>query len=108
MEKLHLSGEWVSRYAYTSSGKVHTGEHIVVLQENDAALRGRSIPQDDGSVLELQLTHDTATNTLTGTWRETTSPGGYYKGAVFHGVLQLLLQEAGKEANGKWLGFNGA
>jgi hypothetical protein len=41
----------------------------------------------------------------TGTWREQTSPTGYYKGAVYHGTLQVVVDPAGRRMNGMWLGF---
>jgi hypothetical protein len=41
----------------------------------------------------------------TGSWRETTSPGGYYKGATYHGTLQLIAEPSGHRMRGMWLGF---
>jgi hypothetical protein len=42
---------------------------------------------------------------LTGTWTEETNPAGYYKGAVYHGAIQLLLEPTGRKMTGKWVGF---
>jgi len=41
----------------------------------------------------------------TGTWSERTSPTGYYRGATYHGTIQLLLDPLGRSMSGKWLGF---
>jgi hypothetical protein len=100
---IDFSGAWLSNYSY------HEGEdnsqHIVTF-EGGTEIAGRSLVQPDGSELLLRLTHDAESNTLTGTWHETTSPAGPYKGRVFHGVLQLILNEVGDKAEGKWLGYN--
>lgn len=41
----------------------------------------------------------------TGTWTERTSPDGYYKGATYHGTVQLIVNPMGRIMSGKWLGF---
>ena len=41
----------------------------------------------------------------TGTWTERTSPNGYYKGATYHGTIQLLIDPLGRRLSGRWLGF---
>lgn len=99
-----FSGEWISRYTYHDGNE--SGEHVVVF-EGGVELEGHSLPQSDDSELSLHLAYDQETNSLTGTWREKTSPTGHYGGKVFHGALQLLLNAAGDQAAGKWVGFNG-
>jgi hypothetical protein len=42
---------------------------------------------------------------VTGTWSERTSPNGYYRGATYHGSLQLVADPMGRSMTGKWLGF---
>jgi hypothetical protein len=42
---------------------------------------------------------------LTGTWVEHTSPDGHYRGAVYHGALQLVLDPTGRKMTGRWVGF---
>lgn len=44
-------------------------------------------------------------NVITGTWTERTSPDGYYRGAVYHGAIQLLMDPTAKKMTGKWVGF---
>jgi hypothetical protein len=42
---------------------------------------------------------------VTGTWTEQTQGDGYYRGAVYHGALQMLQDEDGRLLSGKWVGF---
>ncbi len=100
-----LSGIWHSQYKYPSSGrrKVLTGEHYVVLRVHGGRLTGQSLPHSTGSRLRLELSRDMAV--ATGTWREETSPTGYYKGASYHGTLQMVIDSAGRRMSGMWLGF---
>jgi hypothetical protein len=100
-----FSGIWHSRYVYPSTGrgKSFSGEHYVVLRQQGQRLIGQSVPHSTGSRLRLELAVEKAV--ATGTWREQTSPTGYYKGAVYHGTLQLVVDPAGRRMNGMWLGF---
>jgi hypothetical protein len=52
--------------------------------------------------LDLELNGSVAT----GTWSERTSPAGYYRGSVYHGAVQLLVDPMGKSMAGKWVGFD--
>ncbi|MGW4394925.1 helix-turn-helix domain-containing protein [Amycolatopsis nivea] len=100
-----FSGIWRSRYVYPSSGrgKSFTGEHYVVLRQQERRLIGQSLPHSIGSRLRLELALDRAV--ATGTWCERTSPTGYYQGAIYHGTLQLVIDPAGRRMSGRWLGF---
>ncbi|MGW3959117.1 hypothetical protein ACWED2_04795 [Amycolatopsis sp. NPDC005003] len=100
-----LSGIWHSQYHYPSTGrrKTLTGEHYVVLRQHGSRLVGMSLPHTTGSRLRLELAKDMAV--ATGTWREQTSPGGYYQGATYHGTLQLVVDPVGRRMSGMWLGF---
>lgn len=100
-----LSGIWHSQYKYPSSGrrKMFTGEHYVVLRQHGSRLLAQSLPHSTGSRLRVELNKDMAI--ATGTWREQTSPTGYYKGAAYHGTLQLVVDPAGQRMSGMWLGF---
>ena len=101
-----LSGIWHSRYSYTSSGrgKRLEGEHYVVLHQTGDHLLGKSLPSSNGSRLQLDLTVNGSV--ATGTWSERTSPSGYYRGSVYHGGLQLVLDPMRKTMRGKWVGFD--
>jgi hypothetical protein len=100
-----FSGIWHSRYVYPSTGrgKTFAGEHYVVLRQQGTRLIGQSLPHTLGSRLRLELAVDKAV--ATGTWREQTSPTGYYQGATYHGTVQMVIDPAGRRMNGMWLGF---
>lgn len=98
-----LAGVWESRYRYLSTGRAVEieGIHRIDLRVEHGRLTGRSEPTPTGSV-ELDL----AANGLimTGTWTERTTPDGYYHGAIYHGVVQLVLDPTGRTMTGSWLG----
>ncbi|WP_116214955.1 XRE family transcriptional regulator [Streptomyces olivoreticuli] len=103
-----LSGIWLSRYEYHSSGREtdFTGEHYVVVLQHGNKLTVRSLPEgssNPNSPLTLDLTVEG--NVVTGTWREETARDGYYAGAVYHGAIQLLVEPTGRKMIGKWVGF---
>ncbi|TNC20078.1 helix-turn-helix domain-containing protein [Amycolatopsis alkalitolerans] len=100
-----FSGIWHSRYVYPSTGRGKTfiGEHYVMLRQQGTRLIGQSLPHSRGSRLRLEL--GVEKSVATGTWREQTSPTGYYKGATYHGTLQLVVDPAGRRMTGMWLGF---
>jgi hypothetical protein len=100
-----LSGIWLSKYSYFSSGRNESFQdlHYVVLRQQGNRLTGQSLPHTTDSKLHLELATDNSV--VTGTWMEKTSPTGYYKGATYHGALQMLLDPMGRRMRGKWLGF---
>ncbi|MEH1016437.1 helix-turn-helix transcriptional regulator [Micromonospora sp. CPCC 206060] len=101
----NYSGVWLSRYQYFSSGRANTftGQHYVVLLQHGDRLTVRSLPRSSDSPLTMDLTVDG--NVITGTWVEQTAPTGYYRGARYHGAIQLLAEPTGRRLAGKWLGF---
>jgi hypothetical protein len=100
-----LTGIWHSRYVYHSSGreKEFEGEHYMVLRYQNRRFVGQSLPHSLDSQLRLDLSVNGAI--ATGTWSERTSPGGYYKGATYHGTMQFLIDPMSRNMRGKWLGF---
>lgn len=99
------SGVWISRYRYYSSsrsGEFTTAHYVVLLQHNDR-LTVRSIHGPDKSLLTMDLVVDG--NVITGTWVEETEAGGFYRGARYHGAIQLLAEPTGRRLTGKWVGF---
>ena len=100
-----LAGIWHSRYVYQSSGRgaEFAGEHYLVLRNQNGRLVGQSLPHSMDSSLRLDLSVDGSVGT--GTWSERTSPAGYYKGATYHGTVQLLIDPMGRNMSGKWVGF---
>ncbi|GAA5045456.1 hypothetical protein GCM10023318_09840 [Nocardia callitridis] len=99
------SGIWVSRYEYYSSGREATfkAAHYVVILQHDDRLTVRSLPGSAPSSLQMDLSLEG--NVATGTWHEHTAPEGYYRGAHYHGAIQLLIELTGRRMAGKWVGF---
>jgi hypothetical protein len=100
-----LAGVWQSRYVYysTGRGKEFEGNHYVVLRQHGNRITGQSLPHTMDSRLKLDLSVNGPI--ATGTWRERTSPTGHYRGAVYHGTLQLVVNPMGRAMSGMWLGF---
>jgi DNA-binding transcriptional regulator YiaG len=101
----NYSGVWLSRYEYYSSGRdaTFTGRHYVVVLQHGNRLTVRSLPGSSDSPLSMDLTIDG--NVITGTWVEQTAREGYYRGARYHGVIQILVEPTGRRMAGKWVGF---
>lgn len=104
----NFSGIWLSRYEYHSSGRGQTLEakHYVVVLQHGTQLTVRSLPQgstNPDSPLSMDLTIDG--NVVTGTWVEQTAADGYYRGARYHGTVQMQMSPTGRRMTGKWLGF---
>lgn len=102
------TGIWLSRYEYYSSGRDATleGKHYVVVLQHEDRLSVQSIPGgslNPDSPLTMDLSVDG--NVVTGTWVEQTAAGGYYRGARYHGTVQMLAEPTGRRMTGKWLGF---
>jgi transcriptional regulator with XRE-family HTH domain len=97
-----LTGIWLSKYKYPSSsrGQVYTGAHNVLLIHRGSKAQVRSIGSP--SRLLMDLTADGSV--LTGTWREETDPDGYYRGATYHGAIQLTIGPSGHRMKGQWAG----
>ncbi|MFF0151375.1 XRE family transcriptional regulator [Micromonospora sp. NPDC005203] len=98
-------GVWLSRYQFHSSGRGESfaGQHFVVVLQHGDRLNVRSLPGSAASSLAMDLTVDGAV--VTGTWVEQTDPAGYYRGARYHGAIQLLGEPTGRRMAGKWVGF---
>lgn len=98
-----LEGVWVSRYSFFSTGRDQDveGVHRIALMSDVDRLTGVSDPTPTGSV-ELDLI--VGGTIVTGTWTERTAADGYYRGAVYRGVLQLVLDPTGRSMAGRWLG----
>lgn len=99
------SGVWLSRYEYFSSGRndTFTQLHYAVVLQHGNRLTVRSLPGAANSTLHIDLTLDG--NVVTGTWTETTAPNSYYRGARYHGAIQMLVEPIGRRMAGKWVGF---
>lgn len=106
--RANYSGVWLSRYEYFSSGRESSfvGQHYVVLLQHGNRLTVRSLPDASSnphSPLTMDLTVDGSV--ITGTWVEQTAADGYYRGARYHGAIQMLIEPTGTRMAGKWVGF---
>lgn len=104
----NFSGVWLSRYEYHSSGRGQSfvAQHYVVLLQHGNRITARSLPHgstNPDSPLTLDLTLDASV--VTGTWVEQTASDGYYRGARYHGAIQMLVEPTGTRMSGKWVGF---
>lgn len=99
------SGVWLSRYEYYSSGREakFVGLHYVVILQHGSRLTVRSLPRTSNSQLTMDLTVDGSV--ITGTWVEQTDQESYYRGARYHGAIQMLVEPTGRRMSGKWVGF---
>jgi hypothetical protein len=99
-----LTGIWLSRYEYPSSsrGGTFAGQHYVQVLQRGAHLNIRSLPgQHSRLSLDLAVNGQVAQ----GTWTEHTAEGGYYRGSIYTGTIQLEVNQAGDRLKGRWLGF---
>jgi hypothetical protein len=107
MEDPHddLIGIWRSTYRYTSSSRPgeFESEHLVRLKRQGDSFVFESLPRESRSSLRLHLS--LKGNVVSGSWQEKTDPLGYYAGATYHGVMQLIFDHKNKHMHGKWLGF---
>jgi hypothetical protein len=101
----NLTGIWRSHYHYPSSsrGDDFEGEHYVQLYRKGRQLILESLGGQNTSYLLMRLALDDTI--ATGSWQGETNPDGHYKGAIYYGTIQLVLDEDRKRMRGKWVGF---
>jgi len=99
-----LTGIWLSEYEFESSSRRKTfrNRHHVLLLQRGARLMVRSLP---ASSSRLSLSLSVNGQVVTGTWTEATAADGFYRGAVYFGSLQMLLEAGDRRMAGKWVGF---
>lgn len=102
-----LTGIWESRCTYASSSRGETFmdvAHVVLVHAGDE-ITARSIAGSvtDGGSITIRLLR--RGNIVTGTWEQTTGAESYYRGAQFHGGIQLQLEAGGNRMVGAWVGF---
>ena len=100
-----LTGIWRSRYEYPSSsrGATFASSHYVMVIHHGDRLQVRSLPGTAQGRVMMDLT--ASGPVLTGTWTEETDPGGYYRGSMYHGAIQLTAGPSGTRLAGEWVGF---
>lgn len=101
-----LSGIWHSRYTYYSTGqnKELEGQHFLVMRHEGDRLFGENTVAENASHLRLDL--QLSGSVATGTWTERTAADGYYRGSVYHGAIQLVMDPMRKTMHGRWVGFD--
>jgi hypothetical protein len=99
-----LSGVWHFCYWYPSNN--HDGddvsEYYVTAHHDGNELIMQSLPNSINAYLLSRLRFDG--EVATGTWHETTSPTGAFKGAMYSGAGQLILSKDKKRLEGQWAG----
>lgn len=97
---------WHSSYRYYSPDfkAEFDSEHEVRLHHNGNQVIIESLPKGNKSYLVMRLSFND--DLLTGTWEEETDPKGFYKGAIYHGAVQLQVIEDGKKIFGRYVTRN--
>jgi len=103
-----FSGLWYCRYWYPSND--HPGEDIseycarIEPSGRQFVLHSLSdMGETKGAYMLARFSVDDTV--VTGSWLENTSPQGSFKGAMYSGVFQLLLDETATRIVGKWTGI---
>jgi DNA-binding transcriptional regulator YiaG len=101
----NYTGIWLSEYEYFSSGRevALKGRHVALVVQTGDHVAVRSLPRSNPSTMSMVLTLDGTV--VTGNWSEQTERDGYYRGARYHGAIQMLADPTGRRLSGKWLGF---
>src|SRR5688572_14054284 len=102
---MDFSGIWHSAYYFTSSrrpGNFVSEYDLKISQKGDKVV-AESLPNKEKSHMFLRLTLNGTF--LTGTWQETTSPEGFYRGMVYEGAVQLAVDPDKKTMSGKWVTY---
>ena len=103
-----LTGIWLSRYQYVSTtrGPIQRHHHVTVFENSENQVGISSIEHSNDSPVQLDLVRDR--QVLTGTWTEFTAVDGHYRGARYHGAIQLVVDPTGRSARGRWVGYDRA
>src|ERR1043166_4689980 len=101
MAEQKLSGIWRSKYRYTSSSRKgeFENEHLMRMHHKGTQLVLESVPDPKKSYVIVRLSFDG--NIATGSWQEETEKDGYYKGAIYHGAIQLKVSDDKRKLTGK-------
>ena len=101
-------GIWLSTYTYTSGedGRAHTSQHYIRVLHRGGRLTGTSLPKPEGS--RVTLTCRFENGLAIGEWREITSKGRLYRGAIellLEGAAHPREQDARPRLAGVWVGL---
>ena len=103
--RLDIHGVWKSHYRFPSSSREKEFEidYYVRAHRVDGHIVFATVPGTSSSYVVVRLYFDELVGT--GSWQEETDPEGYYKGAVYHGAIQVVASEDHKHLKGQWVGF---
>ncbi len=105
MGKSDFSGIWHMVYHFTSSqrpGNFDSEYDLKITEEGDHIIMD-SLANAEQSHMFVRVTQNG--KILTGTWQESTSPEGFYKGVVYEGAVQLAMDLENGRMVGKWLTY---
>lgn len=100
-----LSGHWHCCYWYPSNTHAgfDTSEYEVQAEQTGNQLVLQSLPTESGAYILVRLLVDGSY--ASGSWTENTAPNGEFKGMIYSGVLQLLIDNNEQHMIGKWVGI---
>jgi hypothetical protein len=102
---IDFSGTWHCKYWYPSNN--HDGDDVseydMTVHQKGNELVFESVPTEGGDYMLVRLVLDA--DLATGTWHETTSPQGEFKGAMYSGAGQMIFDPAKMKFEGKWAGM---
>lgn len=100
-----FTGVWRSSYRFTSSDRSGEYEnvHYVTMHRKNNQLVVESLSDTDDAYLLARFSLDG--RVATGSWQDQMAQHGFYKGTLYHGAAQLILDTDGNALRGKWVGF---
>lgn len=104
-QEYDFSGVWRSSYRFRSSTRKGEFEktHYLKMHLKGNQLVIESLPNEQNAYILARFSLDG--RVATGSWQDHMSKQDYYKGRLYHGAAQLILDEDGKAMRGKWVGF---
>lgn len=103
---LTLSGVWRLQYWYPSNQRPGTqdiSDYIGTITQTGNKLVFESHPNEINAYMFVKMIIDG--DLVTGDWHENTSPTGEFKGVIYSGAIQLLVNYEDEIIDGKWVGI---
>jgi hypothetical protein len=99
-----FTGLWHSSYWFPSNDIIgeEVSEYDMKVHQNGDELIFESLPNEEKSYMFIKLKLEDGI--AIGTWHESTSPTGAFKGAQYNGAGQLVVDLGGTILEGKWAG----
>ncbi|HYH75439.1 MAG TPA: hypothetical protein VD735_05770 [Candidatus Saccharimonadales bacterium] len=102
---IDFSGIWLSDYTFHSSSKnadMQSRHYVRILQKGETIVV-ESVPELNSSYLIARFSLNG--NIATGSWEENTATDGDYKGAMYSGAAQMIIDPAARTMKGAWVGY---